>query len=429
MKRLDQSIKKWAHWVPTWVWTGIFLIALSGQSYRLFTRVHVPGINDSQNQGFVDFDNAIYFPVICFLQGGNPYSRQYANEHPDGRSFPLFPTHSLIVHAPIGLFSINVARYVYFGFELVVFGSLLCWILSSVDVPVGLRTISILGSFVVLTVPFYSQLYLGQLTFQLVLASLVALHFSRNRPWLAGFALAIAACKPQFAIPIALLLLCRKDWKTVLIGGVIASVVSSIGILVICGNFGLANFFAELKANYLSLDSHPDVGTAIENYRRIDIYPLLARMSFVELPVWCKFAVPLTCLGLGGLAVFVIRKFPSLDSFSNLIICLTALGCIYHSIYDGLLLILPLVSIWLGRPKIWRKLPSLFRWSMFGILLSLVWNVFHLVRVQELFVGGGSADFRWRVATSLSSVAILVGLALCTAMSLLISKKLRASKK
>ena len=150
-------------------------------------------------------------------------------------------------------------------------------------------------------------------------------------------------------------------------------------------------------------------------------------MSFVELPIWCKFGVTLSCLTLGGMAVFVIRKFPSVDSLSNLIICLTTLGCIYHSHYDGLLMILPLVSIWRGHPKVWRKLPPLFRWTMFGILLFLVWNAFHLTRIQELFALGEPTDVRWRVATSLSSLAILVGIVLCTVMSLMISRRFRTA--
>lgn len=428
MKAIQKQIQNIVGIVPTWVWFAIFLIVLSGHSYRLFTRIHVPGINDGeQNGGFIDFHNAIYYPVTSFLKRGNPYSRQYAENHPDGRSFPLFPSHSLIVHAPFALFSIDVARYVYFGFELFVFGVLTCWILTVVNLPVGIRSFSILGTFVMLTVPFYSQLYLGQLTFQLVLASLIAMQYSRTKPWLAGFALAIAACKPQFAIPIALLLLCRKDWKTVLIGGAIASIVSLIAILVICSNFGFAGFFDELKATYLSLDSHPDIGNAMENYRRIDIYPLFTRIRFVELPIWCKLAVSLSCLGLGGTGVFLIRKFPSADSLSNSIICLTTLGCIYHSHYDGLLLILPLVSIWLGCPRLWLKLPQVFRWTMFGLLLFLVWDGFHLTRIQELFALGEPTDARWRVATSLSSLAILVGIILCTLMSLMISRKFKAT--
>lgn len=423
-KKVSHRRKNSLKSIPTWIWVVAFLLVLSAHSYRLFTRIHEPGINDVQTRGFVDFHNAIYFPVNSFLSGGNPYSRQYAESHPDGRSFPLFPPHSLILHAPLSMWPIDHARYVYFGFELLVFGLLTCWILTMVNVKVGIREFLMLGTFIMLTVPCYSQLYLGQLTFQLVLASLVAVYHSRTRPWLAGVALSIAACKPQFAIPIALLLLCRKDWKTVLIGGAIASTLSLIGIFVIGSNVGFTEFFTELQANYFSLNSHPELGNPAENYRRIDFYPLIVRMTDGGLPNWQKLAVTFGCLMTGGMGVCALRKYPSFDPVSNLLICLTTLGCIYHSHYDLLLLVLPLVSIWLGHPKIWRKLPAWFRWTMFAILLALVWNAFHLTRIQEAFgLDADQSDMRWRIATSLSSLAIVVGIVLCTGMSFIISKK------
>ena len=398
--------------IPTVVLVLVFAALLAGHTHRVFSRVTEPGVFENFNRGFVDFHNAIHFPTKSFLSGKNPYSRQYVANHPDERTFPLFPPQSLIVHIPFGIGSIQVSRLLYCGFELAIAAMLLLLIQWIVERQVTLRVFLYLGIALMLTIPFYTSYYMGQLTLQLVLGTVVALHYSKTRPMLAAFGLALAACKPQFGIPLAILLLCRRDWKTAIGGGLISVVVSSAAVVVICYNFGWQNFVEEIKIVYLGLDSHPDVGTALDNGWRLDIYPVLARFLTVDgqLPAWSKFLVPAVYLAVGGLGVFWLRNRADAKPLSNLIICLTCLGCIYHSVYDGILLLWPIVAIAYSRSKIWQEIHLTIRWTLLLLLTAIMLNVFHLEGVQRALGIFDSNLFSWRLVASFGPLMVLMAM-------------------
>ena len=136
------------------------------------------------------------------------------------------------------------------------------WIGHDVGWPINIRTMSCLGSLLMLTVPFYQNFYLGQLPLQIVLGSMLALRYSHDRPWLAGIGLALAATKPQFGVIIAILLLFRGDWKNVFIGAGISMAGSLIGLLFLWNNVGFDSFCNDLYSKYFALGSHPELGHA-----------------------------------------------------------------------------------------------------------------------------------------------------------------------
>ena len=403
------SVARFIAWIPTAVLALIFGLLLAGHTHRTFSRATEPGVFENFNRGFVDFHNAVHFPTKSFLNGDNPYSRQYVESHPDKRTFPLFPPQSLVVHIPFGIGGIEISRVLYCGFELAVASVLLLLIQWIVQRQVTLRFFLCLGITLMLTIPFYTSYYMGQLTLQLVLGTVVALHYSKTRPVLAAFGLALAACKPQFGVPLALLLLCRRDWKTAFGGGFISVVVSGAAIAVISSNFGWQNFVEEIKAVYLGLDSHPDVGTALDNGWRLDIYPVLARFLTVDgdMPTWSKFLAPAVYLAIGGLGVFWLRNKSEARPLSNVIICLTCLGCVYHSVYDGILLLWPIVAIAFGRAEFWQKIPWVTRWTLLLLLVAIMVNVFHLEGVQRALGIFDTDLFSWRFVASLGSLAVL----------------------
>ena len=399
-------------WIPTAVLVIVFACLLAGHTNRTFSRVTEPGVFENFNRGFVDFHNAIHFPTKSFLNGKNPYSREYAANHPDKRAFPLFPPQSLVVHIPFGMGGIQVSRLLYCVFELAIASALLLLIQWIVERQVTLRVFLFLGIGLMLTIPFYTSYYMGQLTFQLVLGTVVALHYSKTRPVLAAFGLALAACKPQFGIPLAILLLCRRDWKAAFGGGLISVVVSVAAVVVICSNFGWQNFVDEIKTVYLGFDSHPDVGAALDNGWRLDIYPVLARFLTVDgqMPTWSKFLAPAVYLAVGGSGVFWLRNTDGARPLSNLIICLTCLGCIYHSVYDGILLLWPIFAIGYSRSELWQRIHWAIRWVLLLLLIAIMVNVFHLEGVQRAFGIFDSNLFSWRLVASLGPLAVLTAM-------------------
>ena len=66
-------------------------------------------------------------------------------------------------------------------------------------------------------------LFDGYFTFELVLATFLAIHWADRRPLLAGLALMIASGKPTFLLPLGFLLLARGNYKALLWGAASAS--------------------------------------------------------------------------------------------------------------------------------------------------------------------------------------------------------------
>lgn len=415
--------------VPTAILVVVLMALVFGHSSRTFSRVTTPGVFDNFERGFVDFHNAIHFPTKSFLGGNNPYSREYVENHPDKRTFPLFPPHSLIIHAPFGVGSIENSRVIYWLFELATATCLLMLIEWIILRQVTLRGFLYLGIALMVSIPLYTSFYMGQLTLQLVLGTALALHYSKTKPWLAIIGLTLAACKPQFGIPLAILLLCRRDWKTAIGGGLLSAALSVLAIAIIASNFGLGNFVEEIQSVYLGFDSHPDVGTAIDNGWRLDIYPVVARFLTTEgeMPVWSKFLIPVMYLAIGGLGVFLLRNDRDADPVSNMIICLTCLGCIYHSVYDGVLLLWPAAAIYCSRAEIWTRINLNVRWLMLLILVFLMVNVFHLEGVQTKLGIFDPNLTSWRIVASFGAIGIavlmLVSVGLATKLSLQTSKQ------
>ncbi len=64
----------------------------------------------------------------------------------------------------------------------------------------------------------HTTLFTGYLTALMVVGSIVALAHARTQPWLAACGVAIASCKPTYAIPLFLLMIARGDQKAALRG-------------------------------------------------------------------------------------------------------------------------------------------------------------------------------------------------------------------
>lgn len=406
--------------VPSFVFVLVFIALFGGHTYRTVTRYNTPGVTDFQNRGYVDFHNAIYFPGKYFLEGGNPYSLNYTHQHPDRRSYPLFPTHSLLLHLPFSQSSLELSRAFYFITQAIVLLAFLIWIAWDIGYAPSVRTTAILGSLMMLTVPFYQNFYLGQLTLQVAFGTALALRYAKDRPLVAAIGLAISAIKPQVGVIIAVLMLCRRDFKAVLGGAALSTVLSLIGLLVIWSNVGWAVFWDDLFNKYFSLQTHPELGTAIENYRRIDLYPIFERWMGHELPSAVKLISTGFLLFVGSVTAMRVNPARSQQEkwLSNLVIILTALLAVYHSNYDALLVFWPLaVALSGSRSAVCREesveeqSSSLIRedWRFLALcvlLIGALLNVFtlskFLERIDEEF-----GPF-WQIAASSTSATLFL---------------------
>src|SRR5262249_50075238 len=62
-----------------------------------------------------DFRDVVYYPVVAFLSGANPYDIERRRDiYPLTNPFPLYPPAVLLVHLPLGLLPVQMASIVFF---------------------------------------------------------------------------------------------------------------------------------------------------------------------------------------------------------------------------------------------------------------------------------------------------------------------------
>src|SRR5215831_4877860 len=199
------------------------LVVLAGISLALFRLTHTSAVLSARaTWSMNDFFGAVYYPVVAFLSGENPYdTEKFLALYPVVEPFPLYLPAALLVHLPIGLLPAQTASIAYFVLTIALGFLLVCVCLSWYKIKVALADVLFIGGVLLLSPPGHGNLLLGQPTLQVVLASYVALAFARNSAMISGLGLAVSMIKPTFGIPIALLMLPQRYVRQVLYGAFI----------------------------------------------------------------------------------------------------------------------------------------------------------------------------------------------------------------
>lgn len=379
----------------------------------------VPGSYDSALDGMKDFRDAVYYPVVAFLEGISPYHAGYREFHPEHCEFPGFTPLTLLIHSPLGLLPLRAAALAYYSLSVVLMAVLAVLVLRCSGLPVRADTTFGLAALLVLSRPGHIDLYLGQLALPMALGTLLTLHFSKEKPWVAGLGLALVSIKPNFGVPLALLMLCRRDYRAVLIGTALGSLGALIGVAVLAVSYGnVGEFFRILIADYASVESQPAIGFLLATSGRIDVCSLAYRVLGGPPGSGLKIFLSLGCLAVGCAGVLALRRRTDqrrADSLSGVLICLTVLTCVYHPIYDALLLVIPLVAIAAARTDPWRRLPAAWRYGLVTLLATPAVNYVATSAAVERI---GLPGIPWQAIMSINACVLLIALAACAWLSL-----------
>ncbi|MEM7388097.1 MAG: glycosyltransferase family 87 protein, partial [Verrucomicrobiota bacterium] len=244
-----------------------FTLGLGAVTARTLTSLHLPGKFEISNSGLLDYYNAIYYPVRTFLDGGNPYSVAFEKSHPDGIGFPLFSPITLLLHSPFAILEPSSGRFLYYLFNVSLCLIIARFTLRVCRLPSGWPQIFGLAAALIVFRPGYATLYLGQLAFTMTLATYLSLHLARDKPLLSGLALAVTSCKPNFTIPLGILMLCRRDFRALIWGTVFSTggALLAIGYMASHGDGWIA-FFEGIMEKYGSVKSHPETGDVTTSY-------------------------------------------------------------------------------------------------------------------------------------------------------------------
>lgn len=384
------------------------LVVLGVLADRAVPRVNRPGHVDPAHWVLQDFRDAVYYPVVSFLDGHNPYDqRAQAETYPVGQGFPPYLPLTLVAHLPFGLVPQSDADALYVMAVLaltVVLGALA---LGGAGRPVTIAATLGVTALLLLSRPGHMNLLLGQVTAQVVIGAYVALRWARTRPLLAGMGLALATLKPTYGVPLALLMLFgRGDLGAVVVGVALSGALCLVALVALAhAAGGVAPFVASLGGSATAFAAE-HTSNAWSSFARIDVVALAARVLGGVPDTWMEIVlgvlVTVAC-------VIALRRLRGDDSAPTAqlgvgLVCLTLLIGTYHQAYDALLLAQPAVALWAGSWGRGVAAPRVLRWVVLALLAVPAVNYLATgTMVSEMTVGSPT----WLVVTAMNPAALL----------------------
>ena len=395
-----------------------FLVVTAIVAYRVVTHLNVPGHPEVPRWALQDFRDAVYYPVVAFLQGHNPYDpADMLRRYPIGLPFPWYLPMTLVIHMPLGLLPYETAEFAYFALMVAVMLGVAWLTLRLCDLEGGLAEVFGLGTLVVMSRPGHWNLFTGQCTPLAVLGVYVALRFVDERPGLAALGVALAEFKPTFGVPLAVLLLARGSLRPVVIGTAVAGVVSLVPALVLASSAGGPRaLLGSLAAARHAFDADAAVNPT-SSPSRVDVASLLGRLLGRPPGSAAEIGIAIAVLGLGALGVGNLSRRADGGSrrLSASLVCLVILGCTYHQAYDLLLLVLPLaVLITRGDEMPWASHPWT-RWTLVALMAIPMANYLTSDTAISFL---GLAGRWWVVLASVNGVLLLASLLIIVRLAL-----------
>ncbi len=406
------------------------LAAVAMVSLRVWTHLNVAGDPHAPRYALQDFRDAVYYPARAFLDGVNPYDQpRIAATYPVADGLGLYPPLTLLVHAPLALLPYRTAELGYYGVQVALTIALGWVALAFCDVRPTVARVAGLGAVLVASRPGHWNLFNGQVTLQVLLPTLVALWYVEERPVVAAAALALATLKPTYGLPLAALLLVRRGWRPVLLGGVIALALTSVALVrLIAIADGPGPLVASIESSYatrvLERRKQPD-----HSPFRVDVVALVARLLARTPTTGAAMALTLGTLGVAAVGMRRMAAGHGQDAagrdaasedvgaarvHATGIASLGIVACCYHQQYDLPALALPLVAlVWRADAWPWRDAPGARRCALVLVTLPLVNYLASDTAVTAL----GLSSSALLAASSIDNVALLALLGIYVALA------------
>ncbi len=467
-----------------WVLSAsFFCLSCAVVSYRAHQYQQMPGSSSTHEQaihlgnasdpigspqafsGFKTFQDEIYFPVRSMITGGIPYSPKYQDFHPDHfRAVSTSPT-VLALASPFGFLSLREAQWLYlcFCFFLAVLTARLLFRAGMGRAPWTI--VLVVSGLMLISRPGMHELLGVGLVFPMVYGFAVALEYSKRRVFISGLGFLVTTCSLAFALPLAVLMMFRRDVVALGCGLLLTMVVwVSVGLVLAKGDLNELQRIARE-------DFGRQVGGIVERtepsevdqlcWDRIDLTPTVikisrgdffgdrrdgetevaqdfkgtatkrvaskvssVRFSFLPLAVFSKFPynglvgvggfVLIACLAFGVICLLLEKRHSQRTGITSrsavLIVLITLLAC-PHSVGDGVLVWVSLAGLLVG----FRNLVVGLNWFVrFLVVVGLVVFVFNFLTpdsLRELGAFGQTIlpdSWQMNVVASLNPILLMV---------------------
>ncbi len=307
--------------------------------------VPLPTLANRYEERMQDFRDALYFPIREFLAGGNPYDPAVMFAHwPVRQNFNLYQPYHLVLHLPFALPDYRVGAVAFAVVSLLLLVFLAVLTAGHVRAPLFLGT-AVVGALLVSSQVGKAQLYVGQVNPLIAVGAAGALLARHSHPRWAAVALALAWLKPQFGLPLALLLFARGSRGVALQGTGIAALASLLVVVPLVMRDGLGAFVDVISRNLEHAGATAYGAVDSLTAQRVDVAAVFYRVTG-----WLPPGAELLALvGVLAVTLVLVRKLDRDGDFAvaDLLTCLAVVVAVVHQPGDVLIAVpaLALVAV------------------------------------------------------------------------------------
>ena len=388
------------------------VVGVAATGYRTYRQYSMPSDTfDWNNRGHSDFHNGVYFPTLAFREGVNPYSNAMVDRYLIPRSSPIYSPVVFIWHAPLSVPALNEADILFFLLNTAMLG-LLAWMgirMSNQRHHRGLWIL--LFAILVYSRPGHVTLFTGYFTAELVIGSIVALHFGSTRPFLSGLGMLLASGKPTYVLPLIVLLLCRRNYRAVAIGIALCVAGGLIGLGWLASFSNPMEVVAGINEGRMAL--HGDATEdPVNTWTRLDTVGVVSKIMGWKPNDFVYLGSMLVLLVVPGWLMFkasLNERNRGATGLTATIACLTILVSIYHHAYDSLLMVVPWIGITFFGSIDRAEMPEWARRTL-AVLLAVPLANYLSTRAFLQKAGLDPQGYVWESITSANGVCLLLAL-------------------
>lgn len=393
----------------------VLLLVVAARAMRPALTAPLPVDDHACGDRLQDFRDALYYPIRELLSGGNPYRPSAMfSDWPVCQAFNLYNPFHLLIHLPFAVvdYRIGVVAFSVLNIFLLVALSYLAVkqlrdYLGHEVVPLIAGT-AIVSALLLASQVGKAQVYVGQVNPLIALGAAGALAMRQKSPVLASIAFAFAWLKPQFGIPLLILLWARGSRRVALAGTGIACLAGLpvVGLLVMRDGFGAfveairSNLSYANHAGYLAVDS-------LTAYR-VDVPAVVFRATGYLLPAG-EIVAFIGVITITALVVRRLDKEASTDSraVADLLMMVGVVIAVVHEPGDVLLAV-PALAVCAAVS--WRRRD----WLVGTAVLAITVPFAHLYSIDQVLIHLGGQ----RISSTLDGAAIILGWLFLIAASL-----------
>ncbi len=394
----------------------LLLIGLGGTIYRTIKNYQTPGPFTPEAQGLCDFHNGIYFPTRAVLAGESPYSDAYAAKYPVARQIPFFSPVILVLHSPLAVLPLRLAEILNTLLQIV----LLFAIASIAAHAAGFRhridVALTIAAIMIFTRGGHITLFNGYFTYQLVIATFLAVAWAERRPLASGWMLMIVSAKPTYILPLGFLMLARGNVRALIIGAAFSIAGAVIPLAWIAHQEGDGDLGEGLSLLIQQIVDTQEVHRSMEDespvhsWTRLDLFAIVAKWTGNDPGDAAHMSVMFALLIVPMLALWRRQRVGLDDGIAGLTGALLMLGLLvslYHQSYDSLLMTAPIAgAIGLHLPA-WKGMATGARLALIALMGFPALNYLSTRTCLNRFE---LSELTVRIFTSLNGVCLAVAL-------------------